>query len=184
MTRPYGDTDTNNVTTPFGGSFSTECWIKHNLTGFQRAFGGAPNSLAVFPSCLFLNYDAGANAVHNGFVAFYDDVSGADADALTCSGSILVNDNKWHHIVLVRDTSLTKLFIYIDGTQDASRTEINAANTDSGAFSVGTDRWPGASSGNYSGYIDEIALYNTALSAARIKAHYNEGALRGGVILG
>ena len=82
----------------------------------------------------------------------------------------------WTHIVAVRDS--TNLFMYINGVLDNTTAGIPAgALTDpSQIFTIGSN-----STGNfgYAGRLDEVAVYNFALSPARVLAHYNARNLPG-----
>lgn len=86
-----------------------------------------------------------------------------------------IDDDASHHVVDVYADPYYKL--YIDGTlQAAVWDNLTTVNNDTstamriGQFSTGTAQ--------FAGYIDEVALYNTALSAARVAAHYTAGAAK------
>lgn len=96
-------------------------------------------------------------------------------------GSIYTNDGwadgEWHHgVVIIDQSSRTNVYIYVDSVLvreqyygNAFRFENNWGNTRIG------DTGPTASGYSISGSpIDEIALYNKALSPERILAHYEE----------
>lgn len=82
----------------------------------------------------------------------------------------------WHYLCFVYNGSLSgnaKLQLYIDGspvTLTYNGGAISATLTSSmGAFDIGNSA--GASNGGF----DEVAVYNTALSSARVAAHYAAG---------
>lgn len=87
-------------------------------------------------------------------------------------GSVAVNPTDWTHVVAVRRS--TAWYLYVNGS------ESNLSNTTT-PTAPGTGTYIGATDGNGSnkwfGQIDEIALYATALSAARVSAHYAAGTL-------
>jgi glucose/arabinose dehydrogenase/chitodextrinase len=60
----------------------------------------------------------------------------------------------------------TTLRLYVNGVQVASRAQSGAINTSNGALSIGGDALYGQ---NFSGRIDEVRVYNTALSASQIQ---------------
>jgi hypothetical protein len=76
--------------------------------------------------------------------------------------------NTWYHIVCTYDGANMKT--YLNGSQLGT----NTAQT--GAIATTTDRFTVGSWGNggdfFNGTIDEVALYGSALSLARIGAHY------------
>jgi hypothetical protein len=81
----------------------------------------------------------------------------------------IVTDTNWHHIVATNDGSRVR--IYMDGVlkQDIATTLQMAANT----LPLNIGR---ANGNNYffNGWLDEVAVYPTALPAQTILAHYNE----------
>ncbi len=81
----------------------------------------------------------------------------------------LTNTNQWVHWALVR--SGTTLTVYRNGVQVGQRTDLPATATANITGSVlVTD-----TAYYLKGSADEFALYNSALSASRIQAHYNCG---------
>ncbi len=90
------------------------------------------------------------------------------------------DDNKWHHFAAVK-TGTTSITIYVDGRQYQSDSSISAtgtlANTDS--FYVGIDG--DGSSNGFSGFLDQIKVYNSARTAAEIKADILGGSTNRGL---
>jgi len=85
-------------------------------------------------------------------------------------GTTTVTDNEWHHLVGTSDGTTTR--IYVDGVLEKSATPTFSSFTYSGAR-IGINN-PG---GYYpfNGSIDEVAVYNTALSATDVSQMYNDG---------
>lgn len=76
--------------------------------------------------------------------------------------------DRWYHCVVVNDTSVPEMRIYIDGVM-ISRTPGRAVSGPGNMVVIG-----GSDQGdNFNGYIDEISIYDYVLSEARILAHYN-----------
>jgi len=100
--------------------------------------------------------------------------AGSKATLYTYSGDAVgtttVTDNEWHHLVGTSDGTTTR--IYVDGVLEKSATPTFSSFTYSGAR-IGINN-PG---GYYpfNGSIDEVAVYNTALSATDVSQMYNEG---------
>lgn len=90
---------------------------------------------------------------------------------LTSGTSFRVDDGNWHHIALT--VSGTAATLYVDGVSRAT------ATTSKSTYSMGTGAaYIGAASGTsefFKGAMDEVAVYNTALSSTRIAAHYTAG---------
>ena len=97
----------------------------------------------------------------------------------TAGSAASVVDGEWHHLVAVLDRS-ANLDLYLDGTLEDS------ADISAGSGEDVQTPWPfliGAYAGSdgttpflfFPGTLDEVAVYDTALSAARIAAHYDAG---------
>jgi hypothetical protein len=80
--------------------------------------------------------------------------------------------NAWHHVCSTFDKSLSsaRLKIYIDGTLSGTADATNG-DIDAGGFpEIG--RWE-QGSGYFNGKIDEVRMYNRALTAGEIKSQYD-----------
>ncbi|MCX6793223.1 MAG: prepilin-type N-terminal cleavage/methylation domain-containing protein [Candidatus Falkowbacteria bacterium] len=91
-----------------------------------------------------------------------------------------LNDGLWHHIVIVYDASsgptYTKGTIYYDGTSygtyNANTLKTGWATSSSYALAIGT-AYVSCPSLCFSGKVDDVRIYNRALSAAEVIALYN-----------
>ncbi len=98
-----------------------------------------------------------------------------------CSTSSSLNNNSWHHVVMIRDGNNLRLFI--DGTEDTnSPNDITGyGNIDSSRdFYIGAIYQEGLGIADYyNGLVDDVRLYNYALSASQVRKVYNtEAAVR------
>jgi Concanavalin A-like lectin/glucanases superfamily/Fibronectin type III domain/Lysyl oxidase len=84
------------------------------------------------------------------------------------SGALAVNGT--YHVVGTYDGATRRL--YVNGVQVASAALTGGATSSSNRLGLGS--WNGSSE-FMRGTLDEPAVYNTALSAARVSAHYNAG---------
>lgn len=86
-------------------------------------------------------------------------------------GTVNVQDGNWHHVVLVAHGPSGST-IYIDGSAvSTGNTKLKAsANTDD--FNIGMDA---NGSNEYQGNLDEIAVFDYALSASDVTSMYNSG---------
>lgn len=82
------------------------------------------------------------------------------------SDSVDVATGATNHVAIVYDG--TDAIVYIDGTAVASRPVSAGASLGSDPFWAATDSFDD----NYLGVLDEVAFYDSALSAGRIAAHY------------
>jgi len=113
-----------------------------------------------------------------GVTAFYTWAGGI-------GGNTRVDDGGWHHIAIVFDSSigtdLTGVKLYVDGEIDADPNGTPAPSMIwGGSLDTGidtTDVYIGSYNGAYGlrGKIDEIAIFDRALSASDIKAIYKMG---------
>lgn len=83
------------------------------------------------------------------------------------------------HVVLTYTGSTRQFKVWVDGSVIHSYTHgADLTTTGSSPFDVAFIR--AAGSNNWTGWLDEVAVYNSVLSDARILAHYNAGAGIGG----
>ena len=115
------------------------------------------------------NYGTGTN--YNGITL--DSYGGA----ITYTASIY--DGNWHYLVVIVPSSLTvgSVLFYLDGLQLAtvnhSNTTTRAINTSSGT-TVEIGSYGGANF--FTGQIDEVGIWNMALTSAQVSSLYNAGA--------
>jgi YD repeat-containing protein len=89
-----------------------------------------------------------------------------------------MQDGLWHQVALTYDGSTT-VTAYYDGASIGKGTLPGGAlNTQSGGLLLGQSP-PSQSQGPYGGLLQEVAIYPTAVSAARVRAHYAEAPLHG-----
>jgi hypothetical protein len=96
------------------------------------------------------------------------------------SGSRSINDDQWHHVAGVYDG--TNMFLYVDGTLDVSMpaTGLIPQNSDPLAIGANVQAYVPPCGCNEPGYffnglIDEVSIYNRALTAQEIQAIYAAG---------
>jgi hypothetical protein len=109
-------------------------------------------------------------AVISGQVQFLDGTNDVNAYTLTSSGTY--NDGNWHHMTATWGSGAK---LYIDGVLVASSAS-NAANNSGTYISIGRNNNENNSPTWYfAGSIDEVRVYNRALSQSEIIALYNQG---------
>ena len=90
-----------------------------------------------------------------------------------------VSDDNWHHIAFTYNSS--GINIYIDGSASGSNTtNITPVQTSTDDFIIGA-RNISAPEKFFSGQIDEVAVFNKALSGPKIQQIYDATAVVGGV---
>ncbi len=87
-------------------------------------------------------------------------------------GSSDLADDAWHFVVGVRDASVNELYLYIDGILQATASDI-----DDSALNPSADFWIGGQNGwpsrYFNGDIDDVRIYNRALSESEIGELYS-----------
>jgi len=111
---------------------------------------------------------------------FYLGVAGGEARGTFYDGSYnsksgSVNTNTWYHAVFVWDGSTPKL--YLNGVEQTGTTNaaLRAAQRTTIGISTNLTDYP------FNGIIDEVVVFNEALTAAQIKDLYEKGRSKHGV---
>ncbi|MCK5176788.1 MAG: LamG domain-containing protein, partial [Candidatus Aenigmarchaeota archaeon] len=87
-----------------------------------------------------------------------------------------INDNEWHHVVGTYDGTTMK--IYIDGNLEDTNTDFSGnLSTNDGNVRIGAD-YQATPDNFFKGTIDEVLIWNRALSPEEINASYNVGLYR------
>lgn len=147
-------------------SFTFEAWIKHptgSYTSEEIVLERKPASGALTINLKFnskkITFLARSNASEIFFI----------------TGTTELFDNNWHHVVGVRDASNNQLRVYVDGVLEGSVSATYSQGFTSTNAPIGIGFRASDNSSFFKGAIDEVAIYNTALSPAAILQHYNNG---------
>ncbi|MEW6473449.1 MAG: LamG-like jellyroll fold domain-containing protein [Actinomycetota bacterium] len=84
-----------------------------------------------------------------------------------------VDDGSVHHIA-VRGVSGTEIRMYVDGVEETNVLTAGTAVIPAGAYTANMGNWVDTGGGGefgLAGYLQDVAVYNTALSAARVAVH-------------
>ena len=115
------------------------------------------------------------------------DGGGACGGGQCLVGAAPIADGKFHHIAMVRDIQANNLLLYVDGNLDigvplnaGAQGEIRDDDGESDPFLIGASalaRFPPVTTkaNFFSGTIDEVEIFNRALSAGEIRAIYDAG---------
>ncbi|AKD05713.1 hypothetical protein PKOR_13395 [Pontibacter korlensis] len=93
----------------------------------------------------------------------------------TVGEGVKINDNKWHHIVVVRDGRLRLNKLYVDGYAVA-RFEYNYPDNFESASPVNVGFLDLNNGYGYNGMMDELIVYSRDLTEAEVRERYNNGA--------
>lgn len=147
----------------FTGDFSVEFWMKQAFSAFFHIIVAKSDSAA---DRGWLIYTASS-----GNVVKFDGRDGT-ATYHANDGTVNVEDDQWHHVVCVREGSNWKIFV--DGALDISNSKGTGSMANSQPLTIGRRYVDGPE--YYEGDLDEVAVYNYALSATKILNHYEIGA--------
>lgn len=166
-----GSPDWITFTDGLGASaFSIEVWVKPEYGATNERYGavgngGVGSDTILRPNLLIGNPDYGTHG-GDGYwtVELNNAVQPSEIDSFGLSG--------WHHLVFTYSNGATpEAHYYADGVEQAI-----TAYLFSGPFVIDSTwmlgRYPLSTSGKYAGSMQHFALYGTALSAARVLAHY------------
>jgi Concanavalin A-like lectin/glucanases superfamily/Immunoglobulin domain len=164
-----------NFATPAGvnAEFSVECWV----WGFLTPPGLTNGSIVALET--YGNggeefvLDQGAASQSGPLRFFARDAAGTAEGA---NSTFTPDDSIWHHVVAVCDEANSNVLLYLDGTNIAKAT----MPTKSGILDAIAPMTIGARQegldtqfdDQFSGGISQVAVYNYALSANQIEAHY------------
>jgi len=96
----------------------------------------------------------------------------ANSPSITTTG---LTNNQWTFISFVRDTSLGKIILYVNGVHVGNATDNTVGSiTNAGNLYVGTD-WSASPSISWDGEIDEVRWGCQALSSTEIQNMYQNG---------
>lgn len=144
--------------------YSIQAWIKTSSTAEQQIVCRDNGSGA---GRLFqLRMEATTGKI--GFIRF----DGSTNVVTNLQSSASVNDGNWHHVIETFDTTSGSV-IYIDGSSSGTdaNTTANRGGTSSipyiGSFDNSTSFWSGA--------IDEVYVWNRALTGSEVTSLYNSG---------
>jgi hypothetical protein len=138
---------------------SIEVWVKRSRSGVTQAVAGKPTA----GQTRLENYSLWFNAYNQIRMYVGNGTTWASVTAPTAL------DTNWHHVVGTFDNSTMR--IYVDGVQKATTNTTVQLTPNANSFYVG--RSSSSTGYNFGGVLDELAVYGTVLSPARVLAHYN-----------
>ena len=101
----------------------------------------------------------------NGIIFFY----WGNAGSITTSSGV-ITDGVWQHVAITK-SSTSGVVIYVNGVSVA--TSSNTANADTASATNRIGGWDGTNFG-FTGSLDQIRIFPTALTAANVTSLYNE----------
>jgi len=147
--------------------FTWCAWIKTTDTASNTKLWQMPNFIGTIQASGATN-DA-LFGINNGKLAWYDELSGSSNHF---TSTHIINDDVWHHMIATRGGAA--LTFFVDGVQVAtSTTGTNSLNNN--GMEIGRANW--TSNEHWDGPLDDIRLYNRALSASEAMQLYAKSML-------
>lgn len=138
-------------------SFSVAAWVQvANLNAFHTAVSQDGNNISGF----FLQTTPGAGGQFAFSLVNSDSTSGTTIRATSSFTPAL---NTWYHLVGVYDASSGQSRLYVNGVLQSTQS-VPAPWSASGETVIGRGKWNGGATDFWSGLIDDVRIYNRALS--------------------
>jgi PGF-CTERM protein/uncharacterized repeat protein (TIGR01451 family) len=154
------------------GDLTVEAWAKSTSTSTDlQAILAYVTTEAVSKDRYVLQITRSDEGINANKIRFGIGEEGQNA-ILVYSDSVIAGDGQWHHIVGERKSGT--LYLYIDSVQQTDTTDCSSVNLGdfaNSAFSIGYISYLGYPR-YFTGLIDEVRIYNRALTADEIKTHY------------
>jgi hypothetical protein len=150
------------------GSFSFEGWIKTSTTA-SMVMVARNRTDYTGAARWYVGTDATGHATFE-----LRDNGGPN---VVISGTSVITDGNWHHIVAVRDGDADQNVIYVDGVKEksASTSYVHSFKADNPLVVTIGYMKGAANEMHFIGTIDEIAIYDRALGESEVATFYNDG---------
>jgi hypothetical protein len=139
-------------------AFTLSAWVKYT----SGTLAGYPQILSKRHS----NTGYQFNIDNNGRLLF-----GVDATSFVTSSSV-ITAGTWNHVAVTWTSGTGAVAFYLNGAADGTGTGKTSMTSNTGALEIGHNpnftNW-------YAGLMDEVAVFNSALSSSNISAIYNSG---------
>jgi len=146
-------------------AYTIECFVNAgtSVPAWEATISEHILGLTIGGTGMFGNFYIGQVGGVDGFPYFGD-----DTNALAGPASIV--DGGWHHLAATRTTAGGNVTVYVDGVSAGTFTgSVTASAADT--LTVGDATTVTYAPGRFQGNVGYVAVYDTALSAARIAAH-------------
>jgi PKD repeat protein len=151
-------------------TFTQEAWFQTTSTIGGRIMGFANKATETSSA-----FDRQVYLQSNGRVSFAVKVPiwwGLSTETRSVTSTDSFNDGKWHHVAAAMSPS--GIALYVDGALVGSQADVTSGQSYNAYLRVGADKAIAGAS-VFTGRIDEVALYPTALSAQQVARHAASG---------
>jgi hypothetical protein len=144
------------------GSFSLVCWVKTTTTLMDTIALAKHEAFTQNGYLIAINQTGGGGTPNKATFT-----AGSEFVSQSPTSTSSVNDGVWHQIVAVFNAGGTHS-IYVDGSPVEASTASQGIPSNGAAFLIGGVNASGSPSARYTGLIDEVQVYDQALSDAQI----------------
>jgi len=132
-------------------------WIKLNVSANQAFFSKQANNV---DSMLIFQTDSSSKLQFK-----------SDNGSGTTNGTTVLTTGVWYNVIAVRNNTIQK--IYVNGVEDGSISADTSIRNNTSTIAIGA--WIGDGNNYASIIIDEIGIWNRALTASEVSELYNNG---------
>jgi hypothetical protein len=160
-----------NATSLGTGNFTMAAWIKAS-----QARSDWRDIITKWPNAYAFQIDKGGGGFcPSGGMSVAGALIMNEANAVVVCGGSVVDDGKWHHVAYTRNGS-TRVF-YVDGAAITSISNTNTIPSLTAALNDNIGQLTGGGQ-QFTGTIDDVRIYNRALSSSEVQALYRMGRVR------
>ncbi|WP_372846073.1 LamG domain-containing protein [Pontiella sp.] len=143
--------------------FTVAAWMCSTNTGYQMVVSKKPSG----------EWNNGQwQLVASSYTGFWYADQYGNSNVTKVDADVDLHDGKWHHLCGMIDADGARL--YIDGELAAEDTSVNLVSHDDAAIHVG-DRAYSSGRQYFDGKVDDVRIYNRALSTAEVGELFSEG---------
>jgi hypothetical protein len=143
-----------------GATASLACWIKTTHKGADNSFDA--------PGITGVEMNGGSDDIFWGFLDANGNLGLRPGGGSTVKSAAPINDNVWHHVVMIRDATSRRLQIFVDGKPSKAADGQEAGPKTSMFAAIG--RISNSSKPYFKGQLDDVRIWNRVLSAAEVTA--------------
>jgi hypothetical protein len=162
--------DFGNILNLAGKPLTISAWIKMNQlppSGYTYPFVARRQTSGSY------NADYLVEVTSGGGICFTYAKAGTNNWYVACTPGGVVSTGQWYHVVATFNSSSTTAKIYVNAVQKASQVTGQQLTSNSGAVFRLAYTWYTGNNKYYNGVLDEIAVFDRALSDSEISALYN-----------
>ena len=152
-------------------SFTLEVWFKaeEDCLSWSSIVGKKKNWDSTNPGYMLQTYNE----------HIYFRITDSDTHRVRVEGTTAITPMQWHHVIVVINRTTEKGIVYLDGKVEIAEFALEqnpAATVDdiSNNEHFGIAPW-GVIGVGFHGFIDEVAVYNRALTVEEVAMHYRVG---------